>query len=366
MHNKLKGEGSTRWTEHLRKLREQLSSVQGTDFSAELRRKVFRKQIDELEQSQLIHQSVESLERQYKDKDAPMEPMVIKPTQTVPLDPRLHPSSIQPPKHLKRRALAQWRMQRTFQKRLEMLTHETPQDALTHRVNDIDTCGKCGAERFVDKESSTRTCSNPACGDTMNFASYIIENKDNEFANEHEVSKHQNLEHLKRFTEQYERGHRQAPHEILSKLATLYNKIHFHDASKVQPCRTNLLLKQCRDIPKTFRRASDRLSKELRAESIPEYSPQQINQLLEQRKRLRLPDDQASAEEPKQKKSFNNQIFVRLLSRANGNEAGRLHFNAKTNRIHMQRVATLEKECEAVKEKQVDLDGFSWTLHPST
>jgi len=367
---------ATRWMTELKRLSKELADLRGDDpsLSCKLKRAVLTKQIDALHQSRLLQknpaQLKEELEQQLAQADQRQRPAKSN-APAITLETRLYPAvkgRINILDRMPERRADRWRLLRTYKKRLEVLTgrecteHQLPNT----RVNDIDTCGECGSERYVDRETSNAVCSNPRCADTyLNFASYVCDVKDND-RDEHDSNRQQSLEHLKKFTDQYERGHPEAPIDVLAKLAIQYNKIHFHDLSKVQTCRTNQLLKGCRDIPKTFRRAADRLTKELKGESIPEYSGNQITTLLNQRKRLRMPDDHPSPDDQKQKKSFNNQIYIRQLGRANGMEQSRLHYNAKTTKIHLQRVWALEKECLTMHDRYGDQKDMSWSLFPST
>lgn len=359
-----------RWVSRFDELLKQLNDVQGKDdWSSRLKKRVIEKSIQELRESGLLDQSTDVLEKEFQQRLAKSDTAPTK-SAVIPLDSRLYPQvrgRVNIMQTLPTRRAERWRLLRTFKKRLEVMSgQEYTKGNLSYTIqNDVDTCSKCGSDRYVDKETSNSVCSNPKCGDTRNFASHVFDAKDND-RDEHDSSRHQSLEHLKKFTDQYEKGHPQTPLEVLAKLSSQYAKFHFPDPSKVQSCRTNLLLKTCRDIPKVFRKAADRLSKELKAESIPEYSGNQINQLLNQRKRLRLPDDTPSAEEHKQKKSFNNQIYIRQLGRANDMEQARLHYNAKTNKIHLQRVWALEKECMVMQQKFGEQKDMSWSLYPST
>lgn len=364
---------TNRWQLELKRLSKELANLgpDSTSLSAKLRRAVLTKQIDQLHKSRMIEKQPKQLQEELTQQLKSLGLSTPRPIAKIALDTRLYPAvkgqvnllEVLPP-----RKAAAWRLRRTYMKRMEVLTgkeHSDPSMPST-RVNPIDVCRSCGVERYTDREASITVCSNPKCGDNYtNYGSHVYDTKDNE-RDDHDNTRSQFLEHLKKFTDQYERGHPEAPLETLAKLTGHYNKIHFHDLSKVQTCRTNQLLKTCRDIPKQFRRAPDRMTKELKSESIPEYSGSQINLLLNQRKRLRMPDDQPSNDDHKQKKSFNNQIYIRQLGRANGMEQARLHYNAKTTKIHTQRVWALEKECLVMQDRYGDQKDMTWNLFPST
>jgi rubrerythrin len=240
------------------------------------------------------------------------------------------------------------------------------------RMNHIDTCADCLVDLVVDREMATAVC--PNCGKTRQFASHIFESK--EMERDDTSSKQQSLNHMQKFSAQFLRGQSATSTEVLESLSTAYGRIHVHDASKVQSCRTSTLLKGLHNIPKSVRRIPDRLTKELKAEGIPEFTSAQVQELLSLRNRLRVPEDVAAealvmdahssdgVTGYKSRKSFNNQIFMRQLGRSSGMEPARLFPNPKTNRIHMERTRTLEQEC--VLRGVMNSESSNWALYPAS
>jgi hypothetical protein len=169
---------------------------------------------------------------------------------------------------------------------------------------------------------------------------------------------------MKKFGAQYERGYPCASQAVLETMSVAYSKFHFHDPAKVQACRTTQLMKGMRDLPKVAKKAPDRLTRELKGEPVPEFSSTELSQLLNQRSRLRLPEEMGT-DPLKHKKSFNNQIYMRQFGRANGKEQARLFPHAKTTKIHTERMRGLEKECELQREKLGTQEGQCWILYPA-
>jgi hypothetical protein len=280
----------------------------------------------------------------------------------IPLDNRLHPPK--PNRKnifdiMSERDSDKWKLLRAHQKRYSVMfnSHQTKS-----RNNQIDTCHKCGVDRNVDKETAISVC--PKCGSTRRFASHIFETKDTE-KDDTQATRQQSLSHMQKFSSQFERGYPSTPIDVLEPISVAYTKFHLHDPAKVQACRTSHLLKSLKDIPKVFKRAPDRLTKELKKESIPEYTSTQLSQLLNQRNRLRTPEEM-SGDDKKHRKSFSNQIYMRQLGRANHMEQSRLFPHAKTTKIHMERTRAMEQECEIQKEKLGEQSGMVWSLYPST
>ena len=256
-----------------------------------------------------------------------------------------------------------WKLLRAHKKRYAV---RFGQEGPSVRINPVDVCPDCGVDREVDRETAISVC--PKCGTTRTFASHIIDTKDVEKDDNH-TTRQQNQSHMQKFANQFERGYPCTPMSVLESVAVEYSKYHLHDPAKVQSCRTTQLLKGLKNLPKTFKKAPDRMTKELKRESIPEYTSAENSQLLNQRNRLRMPEEVSigpSGEEKKHKKSFSNQIYMRQLGRANRLEISRLFPHAKTLKIHMERTRAMEKECEMQKTNLGDQEGQIWSLFPST
>jgi predicted RNA-binding Zn-ribbon protein involved in translation (DUF1610 family) len=256
-----------------------------------------------------------------------------------------------------------WKNLRGHKKRYSVL-FEKP---ISVRSNNVDVCGTCGVDRIVDKEYARCIC--PKCGHCKVFASHIFDNREVE-RDEGTLTRQQSVSHMQKFSAQFEKGYPSTPISVLEDLSIEYSKFHMKDPAKVNSCRTSQLLKNASTVTKLFRKAPDRISKELKAESIPEYSSQELNLLLNQRNRLRLPSEVAR-DNKYQKKSFNNQIYMRQFGRANGMENSRLFLHAKTVKIHLERCRGLENECELqidkisqTNSKGVDAHGICWKLQP--
>jgi hypothetical protein len=247
---------------------------------------------------------------------------------------------------------------RAHKKRFEIMFGTT---SLHPRYNSVDVCTTCGVDRAIDKETSITVC--PKCGSVQRFASHIFETKDVE--KDDSVSTRQtNMTHLQKFSSQFEFGYPVAPVSVLDAMSVAYSKIHSHDPSKVKLCKTSAILKGLKDIPKIFKRAPDRLTKELKRESIPEYTSQELSLLLNQRNQFGMQVSESG--DKKQKKSFNGHVYMRQLGRANQMEQSRLFPQQKTAKIHYDRIRAMEQECDAQKKQDTNVGSWSWDLYPST
>ncbi len=245
---------------------------------------------------------------------------------------------------------------RGYEKRYALLTGGT----LEIRKNNVDMCTDCGINRIIDKENARCIC--PKCGDNRKLESHIFELKDSD-KEEQSFQGDQSLSHLQKFSAQFEQGHPSAPKNVLEKICIEYNNIHTLDHTKVQSSRTSQFIKTTQNIPKVFRKSPDRLSKELISASIPEFTSQEINKLLNQRAQLRS----INISEPvqKTKKSYTNPIYMRQFGLANNMPQSSLFLHAKTNKIHLDRTRNLEEECliQANKKTKVNPE-LCWELKP--
>jgi len=262
--------------------------------------------------------------------------------------------------NMSQRDAARWQLVRAHKKRYAVMFAQD--HSLKPMVNAIDTCEACGVDRQVDKETAISVC--PKCGSTRRFASHIFETKDVE-KDDGANTKQQSLSHMQKFSAQFERGYPNTPVDLLEPISVAYQKIHLHDFNKVQSCRTSHLLKSIPNMPKVFRRAPDRLTKELKRESIPEYTAEELSLLLNQRNRLRTPEEVTDGGDQKHKKSFSNQFYLRQLGRTNQMAQSRLFQHAKTCKIHMERTRSLEREMEACKTKSGGPE-MLWKLFPNS
>lgn len=235
----------------------------------------------------------------------------------------------------------------TFERRKALLEGHLP--SLSTRYNEIDECRHCGVSKVVNKEEARAIC--PRCGETKVFASHVFEMKESD-KDEHPTAT--KSDHIQNFGAQFERGYPHATPQVLDLMTQEYRRIHLHDPHKVNVSQTQTFMKQQPELPKLFRRAPERLSRELSGESIPEFSNQEWSLILEQRNRMQQPD---------RKKSRGCKNYVRQLGRANGFEIARLFKPAKTINTHVRQSRELEDECERLVDTDVS-HKFSWIPYP--
>lgn len=241
---------------------------------------------------------------------------------------------------------------RAQEKRMELLY---PTASATSRQLNQDKCTMCGDVRHVDKEVATSVCL--TCGTAYTFATHIFEMKDFD-KDEDETIRQHNLSYMQRYIEQFKRGVPQTSRPILESLATSYMNIHVMDSAKVQNSQTLNYAKKLK------LGLTDRITKELKGEPIPEFSQDEIATIINQRVALQPRDP--ITEEIVDKKSFRNDMYIRHLGRANKIEQSRLIPYAKTANTQNTRIRDIETLCELQKSRFGDQPHQIWSMFPST
>lgn len=155
------------------------------------------------------------------------------------------------------------------------------------RTHSLDICSTCQRDRIVNKEWAKRSC--PQCGDGKDFASHLFDigEECDGFVPTVPSKKPTNLQKM---IAQFEKGFPRATTGVLEKLSIDYQSIHCIDPYKVTALRTGKFMKsRGSQVPKIYQRASHRVSKELTASSIREYSHQEVNEMTKAPNLLEYP-----------------------------------------------------------------------------
>lgn len=254
--------------------------------------------------------------------------------------------------------IQKWQGLRAKQKRQAIMNGES----LPVKNYNIDFCEKCKVDRIVRRESARSTC--PKCADSKTFAAHVLDVKDNDREKTNKGKQDNCLKWMERSSVQYGRGYPMTSDTTLEKICIEYTRVHNHDPYKVSKVATTKIFTKLKDsnLPKETKDAPERVSRELKSQSIPEYTPEQINYLLNQRNRLK-PNPQNNDDKSSKKSSFTNIIFLRNFGLAGNMENSRLFQPAKTNKIHLERCRNLEQKCKEQKAISGDME-WSWELKP--
>jgi hypothetical protein len=248
--------------------------------------------------------------------------------------------------------IQKWQNLRAHQKRHSIMSEKN----MPIKNYNLDFCEKCKVERIVVREHARSIC--PICADSKTFASHLFETT---YENTKKIKK-THIDHMEKGITQYTRGFPSTQNTILEKMSLNYNNIHSHDPFKVQAVLTGKLITDCKDLPNTMSNNRDRLSRELKSQSIPEYTQKQINSLINQRDRLK-PDQRNLGTKCKQKKHSNNIVYFRQFGLASNMENSRLFPPLKTNSKHLEGCRALEKVCQDQLQKTKKTN-WSWELKP--
>lgn len=149
------------------------------------------------------------------------------------------------------------------------------------RENQIEFCTKCNVQRLVNKDMARMSC--PVCGECRVYASHIFDAKEKSAVQP--ITTDSKIKHtstnMHRYTAQYERGFPPSSIEVIEGVVKGYHRIHSHDPSKVRLHKTLRIIKDSPTIPSSLGRSADRISRELRRDSIPEFSTTELDYLIE-------------------------------------------------------------------------------------
>jgi hypothetical protein len=221
---------------------------------------------------------------------------------------------------------------------------------------DMDFCGFCNGRRVLRWDIARSVC--VQCHASVPFPKHVYESRDAERVT-HNRNQHTKLGHLRKHCKQYERNFPLIPVHILEQTSISHFQNGVFGAS-IQPTTTEKYLNEAK-APSIFRKSSDRVTRSLRADPTPEYSPDELKLILYQRGKLR-PDQINNVE--KHRKSLNNTFFMRHLGCMNNMRQSTLFQHSRTPRIHHHQIDSFHKQCD----KQDTLDDqakLSWKMHPT-
>lgn len=310
----------------------------------------------------------------------PLPKAKVNETPSIPIRNRLHPvrpTTVNLFSEMNEFQIKQYQLARAHEKQKALTFGD---NSFKPRPNPVDACVKCGLDLFVDKELAISVC--PGCGKSRKFASHIFEHKQNE-KDDGPPKQHQSVNHMQKFLSQYEQGTLQTPKATLEKVVNAYSKIHSHNPDKVTPCKTTQVLKSLTSIPRAFRRTY-RLSSELKADPIPQFSLRERNAILAERMRFDEAEQDGGftvttntpttevgpvmppSSEESNRKSYSNQPLLRVIGRSLGMEQTRLLAQSKTAETHKLRARKMESVYRESRQKQTSRAAPELHLYPNS
>lgn len=206
-----------------------------------------------------------------------------------------------------------------------------------------EPCFGCGGACVIDVERAIRSCSQ--CGMTERVLQRKITTRDIrvDFNDKDAIQ-------VVKFCEQYRPHFPLVPKKVLTMLYNNYRKVHFHHATRVTSCRTYRILRRALQSNSCFLHASERISKILRADPIPELTKQQIVKIIYHQKILQTLCPQSG---------ISMLCYIRYIALANGVEAARLLGSVKTPKIHKTHYTKLKRQFDAFNRLPVHIrDGL--------
>jgi hypothetical protein len=244
--------------------------------------------------------------------------------------------------------------------------------------HNIGRCKYCDGECFMDRNESKMFCRR--CAASNRFISPLFCRRDYE---RDDIQNTTNivltnssttafLNHMKKFGDQWVAGFNGFTPEVYDFIYNQYNLYnHTSDPHRVQSCRTQKLLEGHKMIlsnGKTLRSlasCTERLSKELRGDGIPEFDQKDLNLFYYIRRRIGSIDND---DDQKTKKSLSNNMYFRQLSRIHNLPQGRLFQHVKTKQILLEQTRSLERILleQEVSETSPTPTMINWQMFPCT
>ena len=156
---------------------------------------------------------------------------------------------------------------------------KTPQ---TTRINPIDQCSRCNRNRVVDKELAQTSC--PHCGETRMFASHIFDEREMvsvRAAAPNAAPPTQQLTRARNASAQFENSFPSTPLSVLESVVQRYRRIHTNDTLRARSATTAHFLRTTETVPPVFRRAAERITQEIKGQTVHVFSPEQLDDILQ-------------------------------------------------------------------------------------
>lgn len=291
----------------------------------------------------------QQLERELKHPPPLVPPSSLAPPSPSPLDPEAKSSTKNRmknpisapipyadenrmlPRHLQHR----YRIEKSHQGR------EREREKKSNEKSMVDKCERCHVNRIFERADAWAVC--PLCADRKPLATFVLEMKDQD-KDDKEEARERKCTNIQRFMYQFERNFPKVPDELLDQLALAYQSIHHHDWNKITTTHSERFLKHMPQFG-WWRKATERLTRELIGKPIAEFSNQEITNLLIRFRKLKVAEDFPDMGEAIQRRHLNTHHIVRHLGTPLYPQA-RLFRTGKNRTSHEQTVRSIECEIE--------------------
>jgi hypothetical protein len=197
-----------------------------------------------------------------------------------------------------------------------------------------DICFQCVAPKVYDRIKSITVC--PQCGESIHVANRFSVTTSNRLKLNGRERRSHTISHLERYIRQYTENFPTASAEELRLLRVGYDNYHSHSVAIVNSSRTSQIIRNNSLIPSRCLNNVDRLGRRLTGAGIPILKRWEVGAIIAHRTKTDTPSNAYG-----QKKSTNNQQYIRDAGIKNGIDVVRMFKPTKTQRIQVQRCKKL-------------------------
>ncbi len=299
-----------------------------------------------------------------------------KPTEAVKKVSRLYPLATLPVEFEVNVTLPKQQKERALQLKAAWLKHEQ----LPASQYEVGTCLYCFGTCYMNRKESKMFCRR--CATSNRFISTLFLRRDynrddNNVANTTSPSTATIMSNLRRFGEQWSSAFTpfsMAILEFMYQQYRIYN--HTSDPYRVQTSKTYKLIDGKKEVLKTWSaqpgklkslrnllNSTERLTKELRGDGIPEFQPKDLNLIYHVREALGSLDNE---EDKEGKQTLSNAFFFRQIARIHGLVQGRLFQHVKTRTIFLKQARVLEMALLEHENSYNESYNIRWQMFPCT
>jgi hypothetical protein len=264
---------------------------------------------------------------------------------------------------------------RALQLKAAWLKHEQ----LPSSQYEVGTCLHCFGTCYMNRKDSKMFCRR--CATSNRFISTLFlrrdYNRDDNIANTTSPSTASIMTNLRRFGEQWSSGFTPFSIDILEFMYQQYRIYnHSSDPYRVQTSKTYKLIDGKKETLKSWSvqpgkfkslrnllNSTERLTKELRGDGIPEFQPKDLNLIYHVRESLGTLDNE---DEKDSKQTLSNGFFFRQIARIHGLVQGRLFQHVKTRNIFIKQARVLETALLEHDNSYNESYNIRWQMFPCT
>jgi hypothetical protein len=257
---------------------------------------------------------------------------------------------------------------------LQLKAAWTKHEQLPASQYEVGTCLHCFGTCYMNRQDSRMFCRHCATSNRFISTLFLKRDHDRDENATTPTSTVQIMSNLKKFGDQWSSNFTPFSMDILEFMFQQYRLYtHTSDPARVQTSRTYKLIDDKKNVLKAWStqpgklkslrsllNSTERLTKELKGDGIPEFQPKDLNLIYHVRRALGPLENDGEKEG---KKTLSNAFFFRQIARIHGLSQGRLFQHVKTRAIFVKQSRLLEK---ALLDRESGSYNIKWQMFPCT